>query len=77
MHHQRPGSNNYIALRLTLRSHPMHLLRPFFTPPEFCTPPEKAAPRAIEAPRPALPWTAAPTAQKVKPGTGLKVGVDI
>ena len=45
---------DYIALRLTLRSHPMALLRPFFTP-------EAAARRAIEAPRTALSRTTDPS----------------
>lgn len=61
---------DYLALRLTLRRHPMDLLRRFFTP-------QGAGPGAIEAPRPALPWTADKTVQKVRASARDKVAMDI
>ncbi|MGV8985453.1 MAG: error-prone DNA polymerase [Cypionkella sp.] len=64
---------DYIALRLTLRSHPMALLRPFFTPSAA----EKAGLRAIEAPRPALPCKADTTAQNGTSSANSKLKVDI
>ncbi len=61
---------DYIAMRLTLRQHPMALLRPFF-------PPEGAGRRAIEAPRPALPRRADTTARKPARSPADRVDMDI
>ncbi|WP_264491881.1 error-prone DNA polymerase [Rhodobacter sp. KR11] len=49
---------DYLSLRLTLRRHPMALLRPWFTP-DLSPPPQAAATGGIEPPPAALPGTAA------------------
>ncbi len=61
---------DYIAMRLTLRQHPMALLRPFFTP-------QGAGLRAIEAPRPALPRTADTTGRPTTRSPAEKVRMDV
>jgi DNA polymerase III alpha subunit len=61
---------DYLAMRLTLRRHPMDLLRAFFSP-------QGAGLGAVAAPRPALPWTAEKVAPKPAPNTRDKVGMDI
>ena len=65
---------DYLALRLTLRRHPMALLRHIFTPAEG----EGRAPReGIEPSRRALPWRPASAGPEAPPGEGGRVREDI
>lgn len=57
---------DYLAMRLTLRQHPMALLRHALTP-------QAAGRGAIEAPSPALPWPAPPVPQI--PKTRIKMDI--